>query len=117
MIVLLGASGYIGQAFAAELVRRNLMFLPLSRRDMDYSRFEVLLKFLRERLNLLTAREREVFPLVVTGRPNKQIAVELALSEKTVKVHRGQIMKKMNARSLVDLVRIADALGISTGKS
>jgi dTDP-4-dehydrorhamnose reductase len=49
MIVLLGASGYIGQAFAAELVRRNLMFLPLSRRDMDYSRFEVLLKFLRER--------------------------------------------------------------------
>jgi FixJ family two-component response regulator len=71
---------------------------------------------LRERFNLLTAREREVFPLVVTGRPNKQIAVELALSEKTVKVHRGQIMKKMNAKSLVDLVRIADALGISTEK-
>jgi FixJ family two-component response regulator len=69
---------------------------------------------LQARLNLLTAREREVFPLVVTGRPNKQIAVELGLSEKTVKVHRGQIMKKMNARSLVDLVRIADALGIST---
>jgi FixJ family two-component response regulator len=71
---------------------------------------------LRDRFNLLTAREREVFPLVVTGRPNKQIASELALSEKTVKVHRGQIMKKMNARSLVDLVRIADALGISTEK-
>ncbi len=49
MIVLLGASGYIGQAFAVELARRNLTFLPLSRRDVDYSRFGVLLKFLRER--------------------------------------------------------------------
>ena len=49
MILLLGASGYLGQAFAAELLRRNLAFLPISRRDVDYSRFEVLLRFLRER--------------------------------------------------------------------
>lgn len=49
MILLLGASGYVGEAFAAELNRRNLAFLALSRREVDYSRFEVLLKFLRER--------------------------------------------------------------------
>jgi dTDP-4-dehydrorhamnose reductase len=48
MIVLLGASGYLGQAFATELARRRLAFMPLSRREVDYSRFEVLLKFLRD---------------------------------------------------------------------
>jgi FixJ family two-component response regulator len=71
---------------------------------------------LQRRLGLLTAREREVLPLVITGRMNKQIAGELELSEMTIKVHRGQIMRKMGARSLVDLVRMADRLGISPGK-
>ena len=65
----------------------------------------------------LTMREREVLPLVVAGRQNKQIAHELDLSEMTVKVHRSQVMRKMRARSLVDLVRMADRLGVSTGKS
>ena len=65
----------------------------------------------------LTPREREVLPLVVTGRLNKQIAGQLELSEMTVKVHRGQIMRKMQAKSLVDLVRMADKLGISSEKS
>jgi FixJ family two-component response regulator len=65
----------------------------------------------------LTPRERAVFTLVVAGRLNKQIAGELALSENTVKVHRSQITRKLQARSLVDLVRIADKLGISAASS
>jgi FixJ family two-component response regulator len=68
---------------------------------------------LQARLKSLTAREREVLALVVTGRPNKVIAADLALSEMTVKVHRSQIMRKMHAASLIDLVRMADKLGIS----
>jgi FixJ family two-component response regulator len=72
---------------------------------------------LQARFNSLTLREREVFTLVVTGRPNKQIAAQLELSEMTVKVHRSQITRKMQARSLVNLVRMADTLGVSTRKS
>jgi FixJ family two-component response regulator len=71
---------------------------------------------LRQRFNSLTSREQEVLPFVITGRLNKQIAGELELSEMTVKVHRGQIMRKMRARSLVELVRMADQLGIRAGK-
>jgi FixJ family two-component response regulator len=66
---------------------------------------------LQQRFQLLTPREREVYALVITGRPNKQIAAQLALSEMTVKVHRSQITKKMQATSIVDLVRMADRLG------
>jgi RNA polymerase sigma factor (sigma-70 family) len=72
---------------------------------------------LQERLNSLTSREREVLSLVITGRPNKQIGYELGLSEMTVKVHRSQIMRKMRAKSLVELVRMADTLGVSIAKS
>jgi FixJ family two-component response regulator len=71
---------------------------------------------LQQRFELLTPREREVFALVVTGRPNKQIAAQLELSEMTVKVHRNQINKKMRASSIVDLVRMADRLGLSAEK-
>jgi FixJ family two-component response regulator len=71
---------------------------------------------LQKRFNSLTSREREVLPLVITGRLNKQIAGQLEVSEVTVKVHRGQIMRKMRARFLVDLVRMADKLGIQPGK-
>lgn len=72
---------------------------------------------LRERFDSPTPREREVLAVVITGRPNKQVAAQLELSEMTVKVHRSQIMRKMPATSLVDLVRMADKLGVSTGKS
>ena len=68
---------------------------------------------LRERFNSLTPREQEVLAFVITGQVNKQIAYELKLSEMTVKVHRSQVMHKMGARSLVDLVRMADRLGVS----
>jgi len=60
----------------------------------------------------LTPREREVMALVVTGLMNKQIAAEIGLSEITVKIHRGHVMKKMGVRSLADLVRVAEMLGI-----
>jgi len=61
---------------------------------------------------VLTEREREVMKLVVTGRVNKQIAAELGLSLVTVKVHRGQVMRKMRAKSVAALVRMADRLGL-----
>lgn len=71
---------------------------------------------LQERLEALTARERDVLTLVITGQMNKQIAAQLNVSEATIKVHRGQIMHKMRARSLVDLVRMADTLGVCNDK-
>jgi FixJ family two-component response regulator len=67
---------------------------------------------LEQRLASLTPREREVFGQVVAGRLNKQIAGDLGTVEKTIKVHRARIMEKMAARSLADLVRIAERLGI-----
>src|SRR5690606_9457410 len=63
----------------------------------------------------LTAREREVMARVVAGLMNKQVAAELGISEITVKIHRGQVMRKMRVRSLADLVRCAEALGVSGG--
>jgi FixJ family two-component response regulator len=64
----------------------------------------------------LTPREREVLALVTSGLMNKQVAAELGLAEITVKIHRGHIMKKMTARSLADLIRMAEALGIRRAK-
>lgn len=67
---------------------------------------------LHERFATLTARERQVMTLVARGRLNKQIAAEIGLSEITVKVHRGQVMRKMQASSVADLIRMADRLGL-----
>ena len=72
---------------------------------------------LRQRFVSLTQREREVMALVSAGRVNKQIAGDLGISEATVKVHRGQIMRKMRTSSLAELVRIADTLGLPKPKS
>jgi FixJ family two-component response regulator len=72
---------------------------------------------LRSRFETLTPREREVMALVVTGRLNKQIAYDIGISEITVKVHRGQVMRKMNAASLPDLARMADKLDLTAAKS
>jgi FixJ family two-component response regulator len=83
-------------------------------RDREHRRQISQMHVLRDRYNTLTAREREVMALVVTGRLNKQIASVLGTSEKTVKAHRGQVMGKMRARSVADLVRMADRLGAAS---
>jgi FixJ family two-component response regulator len=80
-------------------------------RDRKRRREAVRLAELRNRFATLSERERQIMTLVVIGRPNKQIAAELSLSEMTVKVHRGQVMRKMFAGSLPELVRMADRLG------
>jgi FixJ family two-component response regulator len=86
-------------------------------RDRARRRDAAAVADLEKRFESLTPRERDVMALVSTGRMNKQIAAELDVSEITVKVHRSHVMRKMRARSLADLVRMADALGISTRKS
>jgi FixJ family two-component response regulator len=83
--------------------------------ERDSARFaaEATLRDLSERFGSLTAREREVMALVCKGLMNKQVAGDLNLSEITVKVHRGTMMRKMRVRTLADLVRCASALGIA----
>lgn len=71
---------------------------------------------LRRRYESLTAREREVFALVAAGLLNKQIALKLGTTERTVKAHRGQMVQKMQADSVADLVRMADKLGIAAAQ-
>lgn len=86
-------------------------------RDRAWLENEKAIAALRARFETLTPREREVMALVVTGRLNKQIAYEIGISEITVKVHRGQAMRKMNAASLPDLARMADKLNVAEEKS
>ena len=73
---------------------------------------EQVLREMRTRYEMLSPREREVMAMVTAGFLNKQAAAEIGLSEVTVKVHRHNVMKKLGVKSLPELVRIADALGI-----
>jgi FixJ family two-component response regulator len=86
-------------------------------RDRAWLENERVIAELRARFETLTPREREVMALVVTGRINKQIAHDIGISEITVKVHRGQVMRKMKAASLPDLARMADKLNFTGKKS
>ena len=80
--------------------------------DRDRRQREDKIAVLQKRLHGLTPREREVFPLVVSGRSNKEIAGEIGISEITVKVHRGNLMRKMQATSFAELLRMSADLKI-----
>ena len=85
-------------------------------RDQEQRQKHKLYLELRTRYETLTPREQELFGFVVTGLMNKQIAGEMGISLITVKVHRGNVMQKMRAKSLAELVRMADALGVARVK-
>ena len=81
--------------------------------DASSRRTNAELSSIRERISRLTPREREVLGHVVAGKLNKQIAGDLGTVEKTIKVHRARMMKKMNVRSVADLARLAEKAGVS----
>jgi FixJ family two-component response regulator len=86
-------------------------------RDRARRRRAAEIATLQERLETLTPREREVLPWLVSGLLNKQIADVIGTSEASVKVHRSQLMRKMGASSLADLVRMSEKIGIAVPKS
>lgn len=77
-------------------------------------RESLLRKDMKERVNRLSMREREIMMHVIRGRLNKQIAADLLIAEQTVKQHRGRVMEKMGVRSVADLVRACEAAGLVT---
>jgi FixJ family two-component response regulator len=85
--------------------------------DREHRNGEKALTDVRMLFETLTARERQIMALVTTGLMNKQVAAETGLSVITVKIHRGHLMKKMRAKSLADLVRMADVLGIGSTRA
>ena len=99
--------------FLIKPIKRDLLLSVVRTalaRDMQLHSSHEQLRDLRLRFAKLTPREREVFELVVAGNLNKQIAAELGISERTVKVHRAQVMTKMRVTSLAELVHLADKM-------
>jgi FixJ family two-component response regulator len=106
-----GAVEFLTKPFKeATLLEAVKAALEHSRRTLGH---EAELQALRDRYASLTRRERQVLTLVVSGLLNKQVGGELGISEVTVKAHRGQVMQKMKAESLADLVKMADKLSLS----
>jgi FixJ family two-component response regulator len=99
--------------FLTKPIKRDVLLTAVRTalaRDMRVHTSREQLRDLRARFAKLTPREREVFELVVEGRLNKQIAAELGMAERTVKAHRGQVMAKMQATSVAELVHLADKM-------
>ena len=110
-----GAVDFLTKPFAAkDLLDAIQRAVAKDTRDLG---IEARQEEIRARVKLLTPRESQVFALVVTGMLNKQIASELGVGEKTVKVHRARVMEKMQAGSVAALVRLADAAGIIVTKA
>jgi FixJ family two-component response regulator len=110
-----GASDFLAKPFRdQDMLDAVAAALQRDRKTRDNAR---AVASLRTSYGLLTTREREVMALVTAGLMNKQVAAELGLSEITVKIHRGQVMRKMSAKSLADLVRMAESLGLPRTKS
>ncbi len=106
-----GAIEFLLKPFDSQELLKSIDAAIVQDREARIKRAE--LAELQRRYSLLTPREREVLPFVVAGLLNKQTAGELGTSEITIQVHRGQIMRKMAASSLADLVKMAGKLGIS----
>jgi DNA-binding NarL/FixJ family response regulator len=115
---LVGRLRLMGEVFANALARKvareeeSRLREELARHEAALGR-EVGLDELRQREVTLSPREREVFALVTRGLPNKRAALQLGVCEKTIKAHRGQVMRKMRAESLADLVRMAARLSVA----
>jgi FixJ family two-component response regulator len=110
-----GAVDFLQKPFKQEDLMRAIEAALTQNREARRKRAE--LADLQQRLSLLSPRELEVLALVVSGLLNKQSAAELGISETTLQIHRGNVMKKMRAGSLAELVRIASALEIPMARS
>ncbi len=107
-----GAAEFLTKPFISDVLLAAIGHaVERSRAALDQ---EAQMQALRERYASLSCREREVMALVATGRLNKLVGCELGISEITVKAHRGKMMRKMNARSLPELVHMAAKLGLQT---
>ena len=101
-----GATDFLAKPVSDTNLLRAIETALLNSAQSLASRIEI--DSIHDRLARLTPREREVLGLLIEGRLNKQVACELGIAEKTIKVHRARVMEKMEARSLVDLVRVTD---------